>query len=252
MEKTQEEIARDDGWVPQEEWKGDPDNWISAEEFNERGKNIRPILQANNARLKSQVESLNERIDQLLASNAEFKQFSDQQRALQQKRYEARIKELEAERAKAVSDGDGEAFARTEQELNQLKTQAQPQPKVAPELQQWLRDNSWYNPDSINYDPVKASLVDGFSKKLEKDRPDLKGVAHLEACVESAMNEFPERFGKVVKTPVETPTGGQKRGGGKTFDDLPQEAKDACERFERDIPGFSREDYLKNYEWEAV
>jgi hypothetical protein len=44
--------------------------------------------------------------------------------------------------------------------------------------------------------------------------------------------------------------GSKPKKGGKTFDDLPAEGKKAFDRFAKQIPGFTKEDYLKNYVWE--
>jgi hypothetical protein len=52
---------------------------------------------------------------------------------------------------------------------------------------------------------------------------------------------------------VRTPTGGggrQQRGRGRTFDDLPQEAKDAYARFAKQDKKFTKEDYLRDYIWD--
>ena len=39
-----EDKARRLGWVPKEEFKGDPENWRSADEFMARGEQLLPIV----------------------------------------------------------------------------------------------------------------------------------------------------------------------------------------------------------------
>ena len=38
---------------------------------------------------------------------------------------------------------------------------------------------------------------------------------------------------------------------GKTFDDLPDEAKSAFGKFQKLMPEFSKDDYLRQYDWET-
>ena len=35
QEPTAEDIAREHGWRPKDEWDGDPDLWVNAAQFNE-------------------------------------------------------------------------------------------------------------------------------------------------------------------------------------------------------------------------
>ena len=48
-----EQEARLLGWVPQEEFRGNKDNWETAEAFVERGQHLMPIRRQNNVRLKN-------------------------------------------------------------------------------------------------------------------------------------------------------------------------------------------------------
>lgn len=50
--------ARQLGWVPQEEFRGDQSRWVDADSFVKRGHEVMPILKANNARLMGEVTSL--------------------------------------------------------------------------------------------------------------------------------------------------------------------------------------------------
>ena len=51
-----EQEARTLGWVPAEEFKGDPNRWVDAETFVERGHTVMPILRKNNERLETLVK----------------------------------------------------------------------------------------------------------------------------------------------------------------------------------------------------
>src|SRR5690606_35489735 len=63
--------AKSMGWVPQDEWKGDPDKWTDAQEYVERGEQVLPILRANNRRLQDDLLTLknqNGTLQQVLAA----------------------------------------------------------------------------------------------------------------------------------------------------------------------------------------
>jgi hypothetical protein len=85
--------------------------------------------------------------------------------------------------------------------------------------------------------------------------PDLKGKEFLKKMDEVLQEEFPDRFktGKERKGPaVESGAGGRGGGGNrnaKSYDNLPSEAKAACDRFVKTIPKYTREDYLAEYDW---
>src|SRR3990167_6165982 len=57
--------ARNMGWVPQEEFRGDKANWVDAATFVDKGRHILPILQKNNERLQAELRSRDERIRNL-------------------------------------------------------------------------------------------------------------------------------------------------------------------------------------------
>ena len=57
MSENTEQEARNLGWVPQEEFRGDPGKWVDAETFVERGHTIMPILKSNNKKLEEQLRS---------------------------------------------------------------------------------------------------------------------------------------------------------------------------------------------------
>src|ERR1700675_3488942 len=54
--------ARDMGWQPKEQWKGNPDNWVDAPEFVKRGETFAPFLQHERKRLKTDVEQRDARL----------------------------------------------------------------------------------------------------------------------------------------------------------------------------------------------
>src|SRR5690606_2616210 len=116
--------ARDMGWRPQEDWKGNPDKWVDAHEFVERGEQILPILRANNRDLRENVLTLkqqNDRLDQELKAtrsivqNLEkhFTESTERQLAEQRRALKAELKD-------AVEDRDVDRELEVREQLDQL------------------------------------------------------------------------------------------------------------------------------------
>ena len=56
-EAQAEQKARNMGWVPKEDWKGNPDNWVGADEFVKRGETFVPFLQHQRKRLQADLDT---------------------------------------------------------------------------------------------------------------------------------------------------------------------------------------------------
>ena len=67
--------ARMFGWVPREEFRGSDDEWVDADVFVKRGKEINPILRKNNETLLKKLEEKSKDIDRIKSSVEEFIKF---------------------------------------------------------------------------------------------------------------------------------------------------------------------------------
>jgi hypothetical protein len=80
----------------------------------------------------------------------------------------------------------------------------------------------------------------------------LKGQAFLDKLDEVLAEEFPNKFGKKQSpsSRVESGSGRQSRSGGNTqsYDNLPPEAKSACDRFVKQKL-MTREQYVADFDW---
>jgi hypothetical protein len=248
-ERDYEAEAKAEGWVPKESFKGDETKWVDAETFVKRGEEILPIVNAKNRKLSEEVHELRKTVDELKAGNSEFRQFHEQSLARERQQREAAIKELEVLRAKAVTEGNGAAFSEADQKLKAL--QAQPvrrQPELNDAQRSWLAENRWYETDQ-----VLRAVADGLSDSLARERPELLGKRDfLDELTKRVKAEMPHKFENPnrQRTVVEntTPNGGGSKA--KTYESLPAEAKVACDRFVRTIPGFTKEKYVAEYAWD--
>lgn len=254
-ERDFESEARAEGWAPKDEWRGDPNKWIDAKTFVENGEKILPIVHAKNRKLTEQVQTLSERVDQLLATNQRYAEFSE--KAIERERQEKAqlLKDLKAAKAKAVKDGDDVAFSRAEAQIEQIEKSDTPQGQPSEEMlrqwnadyAKWKSDNEWYMSD-----PTLTALMDGFSDKVKREKPHLGGIKFLEECERLTREAMPDKFDnpKRGNATVESPSPRKSGGGGRTFADLPEDAKKAFAQFKRDIPGLTEKQYLANYEWD--
>jgi hypothetical protein len=95
-----------------------------------------------------------------------------------------------------------------------------------------------------------AKAQDNF---LMTAKPGLSVAERLAEVKNRTKKEYPDKFGNPrreqassVAEPGAQPTRQKK---GKTYDDLPAEAKAACDKYVRNIPKYTREDYVKDYDW---
>lgn len=261
-----EVAARQDNWVPLEEWKGPKEAWVDAKTFVERGKQINAILRSNNERLLRQLDEQKRQMDSLKLTTEEFKKFVKEQTDQKLKIYENEIKLLKEEKKKAVTEGDGERVVEIDDQIEALrgeqaaakvepvKEEPKPQASVepAPEVKEWVSSNSWYTQDSY-----MQAAANKLAEEINLYQPQLKGKAFFEALDAALEKKFTlDALGREKKTKPRNPVEGSganapvQDSGKKGFNDLPSDAKKECDRFIKEGLFKSREEYLSFYEWE--
>lgn len=248
--QADEAEARRAGWRPKEEFQGDPAKWVEASEFNRRGREHVPILRKNVERLTGEVRELRE-------ANKQFAEFQKQARDKEVKRLNDEISAIKAQQLVAVQSGDTQAYLQSEQAIKQ-RTEAMPpepapvpqqQEQLAPEAVQFKQRNQWFGRDK-----ALTATANGIHLELQDTEPGLTLQENLERVEAEVKRRFPEKFSNPNRTrpgAVDSPSiGGRPRPGKKTYSDLPQEAKAACDKFVRTIPGYSRDKYLADYSWD--
>lgn len=238
-----EQEASAEGWKPKEQWGGNPDEWVDAETFVKRGREINPILRRNNERLQREISAVRRELQE---AGASIKNLQEYNAKLEEKAYERAMKTLRAEKKAALAAGDHEQAAELEEELDELRekkpaVQAQaPQatPKVDPILTAWMEENSsWFN----DQNPEMVDYANAVGIRLRRNDPQAvryQGQAFLDTIKEEVKKMFPDKFGR-SKGPniVEgggMPANGSAGGGkGKKIADLPREDQVAF----RDLAG---------------
>lgn len=257
-----ESKARKMGWVPQEDFKGDPERWVDADKFLERGENVLPILRERLDKAYDKITSMETEVREVKKAAANIAEYNSKVEKVAYERatkeYEAQLKSIKSEMKKAVKDGDEDTYTELESKLDSLEPPEKPEePTKEPEIPDWLEgwvdDNQWFKTD-----PELQMIARAYDENA-KWEPDLKGKARADAVAKKIKELYPQKFTNPKR---ETPSVVDAGGDGeeppdpkkKTFNDLPAEAKAAYKELKADFKRmnkeFTKEQYLANYEWE--
>lgn len=178
--------ARELGWKPKTDWKGDRSGWVDADEFVTRHKPAK-LREAQDRQARELAELKRER-------EVERREYEDRitrldrmtRKALERQRAQI-INQTKAAQRAAAEAGDMEAFdawqsheqkvaadlAKEEEELApapQRREAQQPDPTVAA----WVKENP-----AIAFDPVKWNAAVAFFEEATRDLPDGTIADHL-------------------------------------------------------------------------
>lgn len=239
-ERDYEAEAIKDGWNPEFDGPGKKD----AKTFVEDGEKISGML-------KAKVGRLEERIDSLTQTNAEFKKYTDKQSAKEKAENSRLIGELEQAKAQAITDGDGVAAVKADREIQELQveepTNGQLQPNVAGDA--WFAGNDWYAKN-----PMLHAQADGVADQLRAQGYDDQSELFFNELTSRVKGAFPGEFENPNRNKAGSVEGGGDKevSGGKeqTWANLPAADKKEANRFIKDMPGFTKEQFLAQYEWE--
>jgi len=230
--------AKDQGW--NENFDGP--NKVDAKVFVERGEKIAGIL-------KSKVERLESKVDNLTESNRQFGEYHKQTLENQRQSDATKIAELKAQVAQAVTDGDGQAYTKYSTDIDAIQSQ-QPAPSDDAQAwnqmsQNWASKNTWYADN-----PKLSAYADGISDRLRAE--GYTGQSYFSEITRRVQEDFPDEFTNPNKSKASGVEAGGQRGTTSkagSYENLPPDAKAACDGFVKD--GFmSQEDYVTNYEFE--
>jgi len=216
-ENPAEERALKMGWVPEDQFKGDPNRWRPAEEFVERGEMMIPIL-------NKKIRNLEKR------QSEKDKAFSDYLGDIRSKLHSQKVDEHEGRKRKAVADGDTDEYTRLSNDppKNDIPEYKPPEQTNDPAFDDWLLENSWYQTD---YD--KHQEAESYGKFLRGTRPELEGKDFLDEVSKHVRQKYtnPNRD---KPSSVDGGTQKAKVASGKLYDTLDAEAKSAFSSFVRD------------------
>lgn len=254
--------ARSQGWVPLEEFRDDEEKWVDAETFVKRGREINPILRKHNQDLRKELEKTRKEAQEAIEAAKEFRQFQQEAFERKERDLQKEIAQLKEARKVAITQGDGVSAVEIEDRIEELKEekaalkkpepQKEEKPEVAldPELQGWLGRNEWYGKEETEED---TEMTNAIAATIRRKNPSLLGKAFLDE-LDKKLDE--KGIGRVKRQkPAAVVEGGsttRPSNGvkGRSYNDLPAEAKSACDMFIKQGLVKSKEDYLANYNWD--
>ncbi len=258
-ERDFEAEARDMGWVPEAEFKGDkkPAKFLDAKEFVERGETVLPFVQRENRRLKEELAKADKTYGDRFTKLEKMSQFA--LKTLQD-RHAQELEALKATRDAAVEKGDVTAFRRVEKQIadheaakpTDVEPEAKPDPQVEAQKAQeaqtaWMGKNDWYGKDA-----VMTGYANYVSQGFLQANPNITMEENLRLTDEAMRKQFPTSFKTKTDAnghaPVES--GGDPKGAASRtplFDKLPAEAKAMAKQNVADGLYKNVEDWAKAY-----
>ncbi|MEK0325853.1 MAG: hypothetical protein QQN63_09125 [Nitrosopumilus sp.] len=244
-EMSDEEItqaAKDVGYAdkPKEDWQGDPDKWVDAKTFLERSLTYVPFLKKSNDKLSSQIDTLQGQMVEIVAGQQ--RQLDDREKESYNKARQDLIDEQKA----AISDGDADKFAASQEAIDKLK---EPKPTVKTEDPAVAAFRT-ANPEYFS-DFEKNTKMEQYGNFLLKNNTYASPGEYLNV-LSKYMEELYKPKSKVMELDEGgSPPSGTKPGKVQSFNSLPQGAKDGFEQsvhmgiFKDDKE--SRDKYAKTY-----
>lgn len=248
-----EQEARSMGWVPENEWKGDPPKggFRSAEDFVQRGKDVLPLV---NKRLKEENAALSDKLAKLESETADkiarMERMSSaalkRQRSDLEAKYEAlkeeavetgdKAKYKEADKAGKEALADFDKAASDQDDKKEPKDKFEIPPSVKATVDDWIAENSW-----MKTDKEMNAVANARHERLLQEKPGLTLAENLADVRRYVEKKFPEKFGadddqdddpppQRRGSPVE---GGSRtaNGRGSAFSRLPKDAQAQADRF---------------------
>lgn len=254
-----ESRARDMGWIPKEEFRGDQSKWIDATAFVERADSLLPIVRAENRRLQGEVSSLRGQLSQSAQATQELRQSIEDLKKFNTEIAKDRVKTTRTSIAAGIKAareaGDVERELELQDQLNEAnealrEAEASSQParqpsgngapatgngaqppaasQQAPEFIAWQQANPWFGGQGEDNER-RTHYALAAAQTLRGKRPDLVGKKEffdqITAEVQAVFSPPQRRTSKVEGSNGSERPAGAAPSGGKTFADLPADAQ---------------------------
>lgn len=195
-----EQKAREQGWVPKDEWTGDG-KWRDADSFLDRGELFGKI-DAQNREIKSTKQAL-QALQQHYAKVSETE-------------YKRALETFKKEKKEALLDNDADGVLEADEKIAALREgvrQAPVQQSVDtaphPEFVNWVNKNPWYTSNA-----VMAEAADGLGRRLAQQ--GLSPSEVLREVEKEIRKEFAHKFTNPNRDKAAAVEGGGAAGGGKS------------------------------------
>lgn len=232
-----EQRAMDQGWVPLDQWQGDPDDWRPAKEFVDRGELLKSIseLRHENKRIKEGVD--------------EFRKHHIKMREVE---YNRALAALRAEKKAALEEGDADKVVTIDDQIAETReahkaaqnevVETPATPQVDPDLVRWEARNPWYRQDRA----MKA-VADEVARDLV-NRGERNPSRIMEEVEKEVRKSFPHKFENPNRQRAAAVEGATKTGrtASKSEVHMTDAEKAVMNKILRSGI-ISKEDYLKEF-----
>jgi hypothetical protein len=227
--------AQEQGWVPQEQWDGDPDQWRPAKEFLDRGELFKKIDDQSRT-----IKEVRKALADMQKHNAKLAEVE----------YKRAYETLKQQKKDALLEGDAEAVIDIDEKMDLVrdaqKQAAQAVPEIPadaaeqihPVFNAWQEKNSWYNANRAMR--AFADRVGAEAAARGASVTDVLAIVEREV-----KKEFAEKFTNPNRAKAPGVEGSSTKGGSKkdTFE-LTADERRVAERFVKQIPGMTMEKYV--------
>lgn len=236
------------GHIPKEEFKGDPERWVPADKYVERAENLMPILRSQLGKYEDKITTLQTTVESQRKTTEKLLKMSEK---IGQQSYDQAMADIAKKQLVAVEESDVDTFKSLEEEKGKL-TPPEPIVEEAPQdenpiFNAWKANNEW-----MDTDPSMALFANAYGAQYKETNPNASYQDILNATTEKVKSEFAHKFENLRRDdppPVDSggTGGGQQQSGGKTYNDLPADAKAQCDAWVKDGTVKSKEQYAKDY-----
>lgn len=231
-----EQRAIEQGWVPKEEWDGDPDDWRPAKEFLDRGE------------LFKKIEEQKRELKHMKSAMEEFSRHHAKVRDVEYKRALAALK---AEKKEALEESDHDAVVEIDERIAEIKEQQRAVPQQTqtesqpdPMFTRWVARNSWYEQDRL----MKAAADEVAREVFEASGGAVDKAEMLAAIDKRIRKEFPHKFNNPNRDKANAVEG--TSGKGRTANDKEPEMNEVERRIMKTVLAsgvISKEKYLEEF-----
>lgn len=177
-----EDSAREQGWLPKEEYQGDPDKWKPAKEFVERGE------------LFGKIDHLGR---ELKETKKALKMLQEHHTKVKETEYQRAVDELKALQKKHLEEGDSAGYLEASELLTDLKAEQKARQVVAettpntpdPRFVSWVGVNKWYQKE-----PDMRKFADVVGLEYAQANPSLDPEEVLDFVARKVRHTFPQKF----------------------------------------------------------
>jgi len=218
-----QEAARGQGWVPQEEWDGDPTEWRDAQVFLERGEYFKTM-----GTQKKQIDKLNAMVDKMATIQVKTRE-NERTKVL---------KELSQEKVQAMEEGEYARIVDIDNEMDKLRSEPAMSVPATPgqsedeysanKIAEYIDNNKWYRTSSD-----MREYADTVAVGYRNTNPNATIDDVLEYTDSQIKLRYPEKFGSqapsaspVAATGRTTKPSSKRTNQKKTLNDLPAGSRD--------------------------